>query len=145
APTTTAAPEPEAAPTITAAPEPESAGGSHTVSAGETLWSIADQNDTTVEVLVAVNDLDGNAVQLGQVLELPSNGPAAPTTTRPPTSGATSATPTVVSIYRVQPGDTASSIARRFAISVDALLAVNQLTTVGEIEVGEYIRIPSSS
>ena len=145
--TPSAPPDNAPAPAAAAGSGPAAAaGGSHTVGAGDTLWSIAQANATTVEVLAAVNDLDGNSVAVGQVIDLPSNGPtpsAAPAPTAP-TPAPAATTTSVVSIYRVQPGDTATSIASLFSVSVDSLLRINQLSSAGEIVVGEYVRIPSS-
>lgn len=51
---------------------------SHTISAGETLSSIADQYETTVEQLQALNGLiDPNHLLVGQTLNLPGPGDSA--------------------------------------------------------------------
>jgi LysM repeat protein len=44
----------------------------HTVSRGETLWSIARQHGTTVEVLKAVNRLRSSTIVAGQTLQVPA-------------------------------------------------------------------------
>ncbi|MDH4168102.1 MAG: LysM peptidoglycan-binding domain-containing protein [Acidimicrobiia bacterium] len=138
------------------APEsPGALGGSYTVTAGDTLWSIAQATGTTVSVLKAVNGLHGNAVQPGQKIELPSNGPtptapasngpAAPAPVTPTYAPNSSSGPAIISIYKVQRGDTATSIAARFVISIDEILRANQLTSEGQIRVDQYLRIPSAS
>ena len=144
------APAAQEAPVAADEPPVAAAGGTHTVARGETLWAIAQANGTTVTVLKDVNGIKGNKVQVGQVIELPSNGPtpeaaSEPDSAPPADAGATvSATPSVVSIYRVQPGDTATSIASLFGLTVGALLEANQLSSAGDIEVGQYVRIPSN-
>jgi LysM repeat protein len=139
APTTEAAPAespPTAAPSAstpvaaTAPPppaptSPPSAGGIyHTVQRGENLYRIALRYGTTVNAIVAANNLTNpNAVKAGQVLLIPVAAPA----------GATS--------YVVQPGDTLYSIARRFGKSYQTLAAQNGITPPYTIKVGQTLVI----
>jgi murein DD-endopeptidase MepM/ murein hydrolase activator NlpD len=65
---------------------------SYTVKAGDTLYSVARANSTTVAELTRVNRLAGTALEVGQVLTLPGNmpatapaAPAAPVPTAPST------------------------------------------------------------
>jgi LasA protease len=58
-----------------------------------------------------------------------------PTRTMPQDSGA----------YAVQPGDTLATIASLYGITVDALLAINQLPNPNALEVGQSINIPGGS
>lgn len=68
---------------------------SYTVQPGDTLWRIAQANGTTVAALQTANGLSGNALSVGQVLQLPGGAapaPAAPTASTSLTSaGLTSA------------------------------------------------------
>jgi LysM repeat protein len=54
------------------------------------------------------------------------------------------ATPTMI-VHVVQPGDNLSNIAGRYGVSVDALIAANDIRDRGVIEVGEQLLIPSPS
>lgn len=55
----------------TTAPTPT---GTYTVVSGDTLWAIAEQFSTTVDALVAANNLaDPSAIQIGQVLTIPQS------------------------------------------------------------------------
>jgi LasA protease len=58
-----------------------------------------------------------------------------PTRTMPQDSGA----------HAVQPGDTLATIASLYGITVDALLAINQLPNPNALEVGQMINIPGGS
>lgn len=67
---------PDPSPTAAATPagSPTSPGGerSHTVASGDTLSTIAEQYDTTVEAIMALNDVDESTpLQIGQVLRIP--------------------------------------------------------------------------
>ncbi len=67
-----------------------------------------------------------------------------PTPTQTPTPTATP-TPTPLpptTTYRVQPGDTPISIAERFGISLEALLAANNMDANEPIRVGQELIIP---
>ena len=80
-----------------------------TVLPGDTLWGLAVRYDTTVDALMNVNGLTSDSLSLGLVLQLPSDPTAAPT------------------IYLVEEGDTLHDIALAFELSVDELIANNQL------------------
>jgi len=109
-------------------PTPSSAGPVyHTVQAGENLYRISLRYGTTVNAIVAANDLlNANSVYVGQVLLIPVGGQAQPGPTT----------------YVVQPGDTLYSIARRFGTTVDALAAHNGIAPPYAIMVGQTLRIP---
>lgn len=69
-----------------------------------------------------------------------------PTTTPPPTNtaiptpaSAVTATPTV---YTVQPGDSATLIARRFGVTLEVLLAANNIQNPNIVELGRQLVIP---
>jgi len=47
-----------------------SADGSHTVVKGDTLYSISKKHNTTVDALIQLNGLAGNAISIGQVLKV---------------------------------------------------------------------------
>ncbi len=66
-----------------ALPSPASAAVAHTVTPGETLWSIAAASNLTTRTLAAFNGLPEDAnVVLGSTIEIPSvaEGAAAPST-----------------------------------------------------------------
>lgn len=99
----------------------------YTVKAGDTLWSIANRYDTTVNTLRSLNNLTSDVLQIGQVLRLPSNPNEVTPTDR---------------TYTVVSGDTLFQIANRFGTTVDAIIRTNQLDTT-ILQPGQTLKIPS--
>lgn len=52
-------------------------------------------------------------------------------------------TPTAAALYTIQPGDTLSDLAARFATTVDELVAANGLTDPNSLQPGQTLIIPS--
>jgi LysM repeat protein len=71
----------------------------------------------------------------------PATAVTRPATTAPPV-GTTSSTVRGGTEYTVQPGDTIVDIAKKFGVSVNAILAANNLTDPNRITVGQKLRIP---
>jgi len=95
------------------------------VQKGDTLYSIAKQYNTTVELLLKLNNLsDASKIVVGYKLKVPTS------------SGMTIS-------YTVQKGDTLFSIARSFAVSVDTLRTLNKLTG-DTIKIGQVLVIPAT-
>ena len=82
-----------------------------TVQQGESLWGLAQKHGTDVETLRQLNNLTSDLLKVGQVLTLPGGD----------TDGAE---PTTVT---VRPGDTLYEIALRHGVTVEALIAYNDL------------------
>lgn len=125
----------------------------HVVEAGDTLYSIAQNYEVGVADLVTLNPILGGSeltpLQIGWQLTLPGCATATPETTTAPPAGVTPAATTPVpgggTTYVVQPGDTVFSIATRFGVTVDAIVAANNLTVQGDvvfISVGQELIIP---
>ena len=105
-----------------AAPDPPAR---HVVQAGETLAAIAAQHGSTVPAVVAANLLsDPDQIEAGAVLVVPS--------------AAFPLTP-----VDVQPGDTLSSLARRYRLKPADLLAINQLETSLRLIPGQDLLVPA--
>lgn len=95
------------------------------VKAGDSVWKISELFGVSPDQICRWNKLSDNAaIRVGQVLTLyqnPANSPEKK-----------SQKPTLTERhmeYRVQPGDTPSSIARKFAMSIDELILLNELDT----------------
>ncbi len=120
----------------------------HAVVAGDTLFSIARRFNVTVDDLRRANNLKSDNLRVGQVLRIPGNAPSpsppsasSPPVTSPPSS---SSSATTLISYTVARGDTLSSIARRFNVTVDALRRQNNLKS-NNLRVGQTLRIPVPS
>ena len=106
----------------------------HRVRSGETLSTIARRYGTSVGRIVADNGLrDANHVRVGQRLQVRS-GTAAPRSSSRRTN-------TFVT-HRVAPGQTLSSIARRYGISVASIEHHNGIRDRNHLRTGEQLRIP---
>ena len=109
---------------------PPCTGQLYTVQQGDTLFSIAQRFGVSLQALIAANPqiTDPNVIVPGQVICIPS--------AVPPCTG---------QLYTVQQGDTLFSIAQRFGVSLQALIAANpQITDPNVIVPGQVICIPSA-
>ena len=102
----------------------------YVVQKGDSLWSIANSNNTTVDELVNLNDLVTNNIYAGQVLQIPNTGD----------SGVEMQD--VDSKYTVQKGDTLYSIALQYNTTPSAIINKNNLTS-DILSIGQIIDIPS--
>ena len=92
------------------------------VKAGDTLYSIANKYNISVNELKTINNLTNNNLSVGQLLNVPSGL-------------------SLVNSYIVEKGDTLYSIAKKFDISVNKLKEYNNLTN-NLLNVGQKILIP---
>jgi membrane-bound lytic murein transglycosylase D len=108
--------------------ERKSSGGvitTHTVKSGETLWTIANNYDVSVDDLKRWNDLKGNRIKAKQKLVVRSGATRTSSSTEPSTYVASSGSK--ASSYKVQKGDTPSTIAQKFGIRTKDLVTWNKL------------------
>lgn len=116
-----------------------SGAGSHRISPGENLTSIAALYGLTVSAIANLNGIvNPNHIVSGQVLSLPGGsssggiGGAAP----PPASSGNEQT------HTVSPGDNLSTIAQRYGVAIAALVSANDLNNPNRILIGQLLRIP---
>ena len=122
-----------APPASTAAPSPRPTFPTmgYAVRPGESLSDVADFFGTTVQTILALNDLaDANLVVPGQILLVP----APPANTAPGQA--------FTSEYVVQAGENLTDIAERFGTTVEALAAENNLANPSAIRVGDHLLVP---
>jgi LysM repeat protein len=137
-----------AAAAILAVPAPASAYFAHTVTAGESLTSIAAADGLSITQLAAVNGLPSSAFLIkGATIQIPPQGVTASvvSSTTSSTSGVSSAAPvsTAGGSYLVVPGDTLSAIAARAGTTPGALAAANGLNLDGLLLAGSTLRVGS--
>ena len=101
----------------------------YTVKAGDSLYKIAKEYNTTVNAIMNVNNLTSNALQVGQVLKIP-------TTVNEETKDYIN--------YTVKSGDSLYKIANNYKTTVDAIKKLNNLTS-NALQVGQVLKIPTTT
>ncbi len=133
---TTKAPE-DAAPTPLPERSPTPGQCTYTVKQGDTLSSLAKRHNTTWQRLAALNNLTSpDSIRTGQQLIVPCG---------PTDSGEGQLTPPAefkLCYYTVKPGDTLSSIAKRYNTSTRLLMATNNLPSADRIIAGQKLSVP---
>jgi LysM repeat protein len=94
----------------------------HYVSMGETLYSISQKYNVSVEDIKTENGLKNDQISLGMELKI-----------QKPQKGA-------IIVYKVQSGDTLYSISRKFSVSVEEIKSWNKISD-NSINVGQTIEI----
>lgn len=94
----------------------------YTVISGDSLYSIANKFNTTVNEIKRLNNLSSNTLQIGQVLKIPGSSPN-------------------YINYTVVRGDSLYSIANRFNTSVNEIKKLNNLSS-NTLQIGQILKIP---
>lgn len=143
----------------------------HVVQKGEGLYGIAREYGSTVEGIMAANDItDPGALMIGQSLEIPSSSGSATSTTgsysltakygadtkadttastwtKPKTAetvaSTTSATGAWTASHVVQKGENAYRIAMKYGTNLNTLLSKNSLSKSDGLTVGQSLTVPS--
>lgn len=116
------------------------ADGAYTVADGDNFWSIAHKLGVDVAELQRVNaGLDPLRLRPGQMLHLPANAQADASR---PGSGPAARNLSEAGLYPVAKGDTLWSLARRFGVSLDAMVSVNKELDPSHLRVGQLVTIP---
>ncbi len=111
----------------------------YTVKAGDSLYSIAQQYNTTVDKIKSDNKLPSNNLSIGQVLMIADKTTDA---TVEECFGEDEVLEEDYVIYVVKPGDNLYSIARKYDTTVSELKRLNNLTT-NNLSVGQELKIPN--
>ena len=100
----------------------------YSVKAGDTLYSIAKKNNTSINKIKQLNNLLTDSLAIGQNLKLPLTE--------------YTEIPSTTTSYTVKPGDTLYSIAREYNTTVNNIKTLNNLITdlltVGQILLLRY-------
>jgi LysM repeat protein len=105
--------------------------GVHLVVPGDSLSSIAQSFNVSVETLMSYNGIsDPDLIQVGDIILVPKDATLAEVGSQ--------------TTDVVQPGDTLFSISQRFGVSVDAIMQANGLTDRNTVRVGQVLMIPSA-
>ena len=122
----------------------------YTIKRGDTISGIASRYGLTTASLLAINKLTrASIIYPGQVIKLSGSSIAITPVSQvdpvgdPPSTPPTSApAPVIDNHYTIKSGDTVTSIAARFGVSIDAILTANGLTRTSIIYAGRTLVIP---
>ena len=102
------------------------------VKKGDSLYSIANKYNTTVDELKRINNLTSNILSIGQALKLPSDKESEVEKEE------------IAISYTVQKGDSLYSIARKYSTTIDKIKDLNNLTT-NLLSIGQVLLIPTDT
>ncbi|WP_051530015.1 LysM peptidoglycan-binding domain-containing protein [Anoxybacteroides tepidamans] len=111
----------------------------HTVQTGETLSVIARDYGISLSDLKSWNQLQSDAIFVGQTLYVAKPTQTTPSTGTGGTTTPSTSTPTAVT-YTVQPGDSLYSIATKYGTTVQQIKTLNNLSS-DTIYVGQVLKI----
>jgi LysM repeat protein len=121
-----------------AAAAPATADRTHVVRSGEHLTGIARRYGVTIDAIVAANRIaDPSRIYAGQRLTLPGDEAAqvAPAPAAPATADRT---------HVVRSGEHLTGIARRYGVTIDAIVAANRIADPSRIYAGQRLDIPGT-
>lgn len=95
------------------------------VAKGDTLYSIARKQNTTISKIKELNNLPSDNLSVGMILQVPSTQPTYQT-------------------YTIKKGDSLYSISKKYNTTVDAIKKINNLPS-NILTIGTTIQIPSSN
>ena len=110
---------------------PTENGKYYKVVAGDTLYSIANKFNTSVDDIKKLNNLTTNSLKIGEILKIPTA-----TQEEPPS------TDNFIT-YTVVKGDSLYSIAKKYNTTVDAIKDLNNLSS-NLLNIGQTLKIPTS-
>lgn len=115
---------------------------SYTVKPGDTLYKIGQLTNSSVSQLKALNNLTSDLIHPGQTLRVSgTTAPAAPAPSRLVSKKQTPVSAGIPLTYTVKSGDTLSSIARRYNLTVSQLQSWNQLANPNVLMVGQTLQL----
>jgi len=106
----------------------KTANRSYQVAAGDSLWTIADKHQVSVDALRRSNGLSTNAaLQIGQRLQIPS-----------------AAKSNTVRTHTIKPGDSLDRIARQYELKLKDLLKFNGLKVDSTLKPGQRLQLEAA-
>jgi len=96
----------------------------HVVKKGESLYAISKKYNLTIEEIAKLNNLDGNAIKIGQTLILPSANVVATKSEQTPTA---SGTAVKARVHTVAKGESLYAITKKYGITLQELKSWNNI------------------
>ncbi len=114
------------------------------VKAGDTLYRIAREHGTSVELLISLNRIDsGDPLAVGTVLRIPGRASAEADSRGSETRAkGTGATKEKKVIHRVKKGETLAAIARKYGTTVRQIETLNRLKPSDPLYVDRKLIVP---
>lgn len=100
----------------------------YTVQAGDSLYTIANKFNTTVEQIEKENNLSSTLLTVGQQLKIPTQNNLIPQT----------------QTYVVKQGDSIYSIAQKYGMTVEELMKLNSLTSPA-LSIGQTLKVQNQT
>ncbi|MCU1551425.1 MAG: LysM peptidoglycan-binding protein [Glaciihabitans sp.] len=124
-----------------------SSAGRYVIRKGDTIGGIAKKFSVTTKALLNANGLKASSIiYAGRTLIIPRPASSTTPVVTTPVVAAPVVTPsTSASTYTIKTGDTITSIAKKFGVTVQAILDANHLTSSSIIYAGRSITIPGLS
>jgi LysM repeat protein len=150
--TSASAAAPKPAPQTTAS---ISSSGKYTIVSGDTITGIARKLGVSIQALLDTNGLTtASIIYSGRTLIVPGKSVApapapvvaapAPSAPIQPVVSVTPLAPSASTTYKIVAGDTVTSIAKKFGVSVQAVLSANGMTASSIIYAGRTLSIPGA-
>ncbi|WP_269523747.1 LysM peptidoglycan-binding domain-containing protein [Coraliomargarita parva] len=118
------------------------------VRAGDTLSKIAKKFDTTVNAIKALNSKSSDIIRVNEELLIP--GTATSTPVPAASSGSSTPAPVLTSgsgdyrTHTVKSGEYPATIARKYGMTTNELLALNGITDPRKLQVGQKLKVSGS-
>jgi membrane-bound lytic murein transglycosylase D len=116
----------------------------HRIAQGESLSTIASRYGTSVTKLMALNGLHDNSIRAGKSLILPGNVQSEPLSAEHVASTRARLASGKSHEYVIRSGDSLWSIARRFKVSPEQLLAWNDISSEKSLQPGQKLKIANA-
>ena len=106
----------------------------HVVAPGETLSAIAHRYGASISALASANGIsDPDLVRIGARLQVPAG------------SGGSGGSAAATRSHTVASGETLAGIARRYGVTVGALVAANRISNPNLIRIGQALTVPAAT
>lgn len=117
---------------------------SYTVKKGDTIYTIARNNNISVDTLIKDNSLASNTLSVGQVLKIRTTDNMTEEVLECFGPDYTPQEDTSTTTYIVKKGDNLYDIAKKYNTSVSVIKSLNNLTS-DSLSIGQNLKIPSNT